>query len=186
MLSTIKKFFIGGLSFGAGVTFFAALTILVAQSLKQFESGDLISATSINQNFTNLNTLATNAAPTGKISAFHLNTCPEGWIQADGNNGTPDLRGVFLRGMNSFDGGATSNARDPEDTGARSLTHYQTDQFASHTHELRTGPDTPPGTPQGVTHTPNPVNVVTNAWTNNSGGTETRPKNVAVIFCMKN
>lgn len=33
--------------------------------------------------------------------AFNLSSCPSGWITADGTNGTPDLRGEFIRGLDS-------------------------------------------------------------------------------------
>jgi len=31
--------------------------------------------------------------------SFNLASCPSGWIEADGTNGTPDLRGAFIRGI---------------------------------------------------------------------------------------
>jgi hypothetical protein len=36
--------------------------------------------------------------PTGAIMAFNSASCPTGWTLADGTSGTPDLRGIFLRG----------------------------------------------------------------------------------------
>jgi len=36
--------------------------------------------------------------PTGAIMAFNSASCPTGWTLADGSSGTPDLRGIFLRG----------------------------------------------------------------------------------------
>jgi hypothetical protein len=36
--------------------------------------------------------------PVNTISAFNLASCPTGWILADGSSGTPDLRGIFIRG----------------------------------------------------------------------------------------
>jgi len=36
--------------------------------------------------------------PSGAIMAFALNSCPTGWKEANGNNGTLDLRGEFIRG----------------------------------------------------------------------------------------
>ena len=40
----------------------------------------------------------TNVTPTGMIVAFNLSSCPSGWTEANGSNGTPDLRGIFVRG----------------------------------------------------------------------------------------
>lgn len=45
-------------------------------------------------------TIASNT-PTWAIMAFNLSTCPSGWIAADGTSGTPDLRGEFIRGLDS-------------------------------------------------------------------------------------
>ena len=38
-------------------------------------------------------------APIGSVMAFNRDTCPPGWITADGQNDTPDLRGEFIRGL---------------------------------------------------------------------------------------
>ena len=61
--------------------------------------------------------------PSGAIMAFNLATCPAGWSAADGTNSTPDLRGVFVRGI-----GGDANGRDS----ARTLADYQTDAFQGH------------------------------------------------------
>ena len=37
----------------------------------------------------------------GTISAFNLSSCPTGWTLANGSSGTPDLRGEFIRGLDS-------------------------------------------------------------------------------------
>ena len=63
----------------------------------------------------------TSSVPAGTISAFNLTTCPIGWIPADGTNSTPDLRGVFIRGMETFDGGTSYNDRDPDRSGSATL-----------------------------------------------------------------
>jgi len=39
--------------------------------------------------------------PSGAVIAFNLSACPTGWIAANGSNGTPDLRGEFIRGLDS-------------------------------------------------------------------------------------
>jgi hypothetical protein len=38
------------------------------------------------------------STPVNAIMAFNQATCPDGWILADGTDGTPDLRGIFVRG----------------------------------------------------------------------------------------
>lgn len=183
-LTSIKK----GVGFASGVLIFMAISVLVAEGIKTFTSGDLISASSINLNFQI-------ASPEGTISAFYLSSCPTGWIQADGNNGTPDLRGVFIRGLNSFDGGTTSNARDPQDTGVRSLGHYQTDAFQGHKHS-GTGygsgghnPNVGPGGPKRVSDELTPADATGSPIPDGFGtprtSTESRPQNVSLIFCMR-
>ena len=110
-------------------------------------------------------------APTGAIMAFDLATCPTGWSEY-----TP-ARGRFLRGI---DNGA---GNDP--SGTRVAGNIQTDAIGPHTHSL-------------------PARYQASAWNNGGGvaatdaggsavsmnagafaGTETRPKNVAVLFCRK-
>jgi len=39
--------------------------------------------------------------PVGGVMFFNLGACPTGWVAADGTNGTPDLRGEFIRGMDN-------------------------------------------------------------------------------------
>ena len=41
-----------------------------------------------------------NSIPKGTIIAYHLSMAPMGWVLCDGNNGTPDLRGRFIRMWN--------------------------------------------------------------------------------------
>ncbi|MBU2104749.1 MAG: hypothetical protein KKF67_03165, partial [Nanoarchaeota archaeon] len=61
----------------------------------------------------------------GSIISFYLSSCPTGWILADGANGTPDLRGAFIRCMYG-----DQNGRDV----ARILGSFQNDLFKSHAH----------------------------------------------------
>jgi hypothetical protein len=91
----------------------------------------------------------------------------------------PDLRGVFLRGVNE--------ARDPStgDTDpARKIGNYQKDQFSAHTHtvgyttqviEQGNGAPAPRSTPPSSPYSTGPTGA----------GTETRPRNVAVYFYVK-
>jgi len=109
----------------------------------------------------------------------------------------PDLRGVFLRGWNRD----RANNGDPE-AKARSIPQgapynstdlgnqvgtYQPDQFLSHTHTLplssrwgdkyssTTGFSNDDGQFTGLVQPP----------TNAAGGTETRPRNVYVLYCIR-
>jgi hypothetical protein len=66
------------------------------------------------------------STPIGTVAAFNLAACPTGWIPSNGTSGTPDLRGEFIRGLDSGRG---------VDTG-RVLGTAQIDLFKSHTHDL--------------------------------------------------
>ncbi|NBZ96786.1 MAG: hypothetical protein EBR40_10245, partial [Proteobacteria bacterium] len=85
----------------------------------------------------------------------------------------PDLRACFVRGAGS-DGVATSGA-----FGAK-----QADDFKSHTHVTNTngsigsGMATYPGNGQ-------PSNFIAGATVGATGGTETRPRNIAMLYCIK-
>ena len=39
--------------------------------------------------------------PSGMVAFFVSSSCPTGWLHANGTNGTPDLRGEFIRGLDS-------------------------------------------------------------------------------------
>lgn len=117
-------------------------------------------------------------APPGEVAAFNLAACPIGWAPADGTNGTADARGVAIRGL---DNGRGLDA-------GRTLATYQADQLQDHTHN------------QTVTNNQN-SNLVTNGsdFKVNIGtttiatsipvtgnhGSETRMKNVALLYCEK-
>ena len=63
--------------------------------------------------------------PIGAVVAFNTATCPTGWVAADGS-GAIDLRGEFIRGLDSGRGVDAS----------RVLGTAQVDLFKSHTHNL--------------------------------------------------
>lgn len=171
--AAVAAYFLKGAAFSAGAGTFLALGIILAQSINTFQSGEVVSASKINQNFQI-------AAPQGFIGAFMLSACPSGWIIADGTNGTPDLRGRFIRGRDP--GNATG--RDPG--GDRAAGNAQDDLLASHNHSM--GDITRPTAAAeniGCGCAGNPINNHTAQNTGTSGGAETRPKNVALIFCMR-
>jgi hypothetical protein len=166
--------------------------------------------------------------PPGTVINFAGATCPSGFLAADGssqlisaysnlasalNVGTnlyawgsadtthfnlPDLRGVFVRGMDSFGTPAGAANRDPDKasrtaiaTGGNSgatVGSYQPDQIVSHTHAIISPPAinfyggsggtgfTNGGSFSGPNATPSIANT---------GGNETRGKNVYVNFCVK-
>jgi microcystin-dependent protein len=140
------------------------------------------------------------AVPSGMIMSFAGSAAPTGWLKANGasvsrstyaalftaigttygaGNGSttftlPDLRGEFVRG---WDDGRGIDA-------SRAIGTAQSDDFKSHTHNYLRN--------QGgnsVTGGPSQIN---DGETFNStsaapatGGTETRPRNIALLYCIK-
>ncbi len=82
----------------------------------------------------------------------------------------PDLRGEFIRGW--ADGRSV-------DTG-RTLGSTQADELKAHVHYLNGRPAPTGGTDVGVSYTSG-----TTVATSSVGGTETRPRNVALLACIK-
>ncbi|MEJ1402587.1 MAG: phage tail protein [Candidatus Sedimenticola sp. (ex Thyasira tokunagai)] len=89
----------------------------------------------------------------------------------------PDMRGEFIRGWDHSRG---------IDAG-RALGSNQTDDYKSHSHSL-TASSTAEGTASDIDRndgvgslTSRPRSISTNA----SGGSETRPRNIAMMFCIK-
>lgn len=131
--------------------------------------------------------------PPGAVQAFAMNSSPNGWLECDGaavsrvtyedlftaistlygvGNGTttfnlPDLRGYFVRGAGTNSDGTVSGT-----FGAK-----QADEFKAHTHLV------------GGTFSASAGfgNIAGDAAVNSSstGGTETRPKNIAMLYCIK-
>ena len=143
--------------------------------------------------------------PAGAVMAFAMNSAPSGWLAANGNAvsrstyaalfsaiGTthgsgdgsttfnlPDLRGIFVRGSGSQTiSGTTYN---------KSFANKETDAVISHTHDVSDTNFSATNLTGGAT----PVNVVaggvTRTTTNQSpaGATETRPANIALLYCIK-
>lgn len=148
-------------------------------------------------------------APAGAVMHFARSTAPTGWLKANGAAvsraayadlfaaiGTtfgagdgfntfnlPDLRGEFVRG---WDDGRGADA-------GRALGSAQAAQFASHSHQLLNALPAPDGSPTGryvgaaytgVTTSANAGSYSETAMTS-TGGTETRPRNVALLACIK-
>ena len=109
-------------------------------------------------------------APTGAIMAFNLTACPTGWTIADGTQGTPDLQGQFIRGLD-----IRGNV-DPD----RELGDKQLDSIPSHYHTI----------PITSVKGDNGANGVQPSQPNTNGEVvyisgESRPKNIALLYCMK-
>lgn len=144
--------------------------------------------------------------PLGAIAAFHQTVAPAGWlicdgspvtalypelrahllaqagVQVDGNGDPllPDFRGEFLRGL---DGGRGVDA-------ARVLGSAQSDDFKEHQHGIisNTGGSELHGTQFQIAQiggTGQGDEKTVDDGTTLVGGSETRPRNVAALICMK-
>lgn len=124
---------------------------------------------------TKWNQLVWATTPAWAVMAFNLASCPTWWIAADWTPWTPDLRWTFVRWI-WWD----LNWRDI----SRTLWDYQEDEFKSHSHNISL-------TSENITW----VNYTANSWprwrnnttksTTSTWWTETRPKNIALLYCQK-
>lgn len=147
-------------------------------------------------------TQVASSTPAGAVMAFAMNTAPTGWLECNGaaiNRTTyaalfaaigttfgegdgsttfniPDLRGVFVRGWAN----AKANVDDDNmyDAG-RNFGTEQADAFKSHTHTFR-GVSGSSGSGVGSRES-QPLTRTTDA----TGDVETRPRNVALMYCIK-
>lgn len=118
--------------------------------------------------------------PSGAVMAFNLFSCPSGWEVSDGTNGTVNLRGYFVRGLNTGSSGL--------DLG-RTLGSIQADDIKSHTHTVDMDQienynyiGSNRNTDRGGGSNASRSGALTVGYT---GGTETRPQNVALLYCQK-
>ena len=134
--------------------------------------------------------------PPGAVSAFAMNTAPTGWLECNGaavsrttyadlfavigttwgvGDGSttfnlPELRGEFVRGWDNSRG---------IDSG-RAFASAQADELKAHTHtETRLNNTTNSGRPGGSDGNIETVN------TGSTGGAETRPRNIALLYAIK-
>lgn len=143
-------------------------------------------------------------APPGTITAFGGTVAPAGWLECNGQSvsrvtyaalfaaiGTtwgaadgasfnlPDARGEFLRGA---DGGRGVDA-------GRLPGSSQTDAFKQHDHPIKVG--TSDGSAGYVNGGLQPIaggqfrSQPAEQFMDYRGGSETRPRNIAVIYCIK-
>jgi microcystin-dependent protein len=141
------------------------------------------------------------AVPVGSISMYAANTAPTGWLECNGGAvsrttyaglfaaiGTvfgsgdgsttfnvPDMRGEFARGWDN------SRGIDP----ARAFGSAQADELEAHVHSV-TPPAATDDTGAGLTTTgTGGAEAITPYNTASTGGTETRPRNIALMFIIK-
>ena len=115
--------------------------------------------------------------PSKAVMAFNLSACPPGWSAANGSGGTVNLVGYFIRGLD------TSGVVDPT---PRTLGSIEAYAVQSHSH----GYNAPSSV--GFIYGGGSTGGVTGQIGANTGGpsgnvsTETRPVNVALLYCQKN
>ena len=136
--------------------------------------------------------------PAGAVMPFAMNSAPSGWLAADGTavsrstyatlfaaistthgvgDGSttfnlPDLRGIFVRGS----GSQTISGASYSGTFAAK----QQDDFKAHTHSTGQGIVGSAGAAQFLGG-PFGLQVTSGS----TGGTETRPANIALLYCIK-
>lgn len=136
--------------------------------------------------------------PSGAVQTFAMSTAPSGWLDCDGSAvsrttysslfsaigttfGTgdgsttfnlPDLRGEFVRGWDDGRG---------VDSG-RTFGTSQSDELASHSHIVSwTAAEGGSGAGSRVENHPSTYQRSTSS----TGGDETRPRNIALLYCIK-
>jgi hypothetical protein len=117
----------------------------------------------------------TTALLKGGVIAFESTTCPVGWLPY------APAYGKFIRGID------VSDARiDPD--GKRAPGSSQGESFAKHSHTMtlpgRSGNNAFVNRPAGWGND-NDVRAAQSAPTDEVGGAETRPKNVALLYCQQ-
>ena len=159
-------------------------------------------------------TLTTNPVPAGTVAYFGASSAPSGWLSCDGSavsrttyaalfsiigttygtgNGSttfnlPDLRGEFIRGLDGgrgVDTGRTLGSSQSDQNKAH--THTITDPGHTHSTSAKTnagGSTYGSGTAGSLTAAANGSST-TGITINSDGGTEARPRNVALLPCIK-
>jgi len=113
-------------------------------------------------------------SPVWAVVAFNLSSCPTGWIPADWTNSTPDLRWEFVRWLDS---GRWVDSW-------RVLASFQLDEFKSHHHNVYPHAGYVWWTTNWASAWDSFTQV--NAWiTSDTWWSETRPRNVALLYCVK-
>ena len=117
-------------------------------------------------------TESSGGVPSGAVLAFNLSSCPSGWTEYTA------ARGRFIRGIDS------TGTNDPD--GVRSLGSTQADAFQTHTHSMPAGGNVGSGGSLGTGFSALGYGTPSSGSPNSgTTTTETRPKNVALLYCQK-
>lgn len=139
--------------------------------------------------------------PAGAVQAFAMTTSPDGWLECDGSDvsrttyaglfaaigttfgsgdgsttfGLPDLRGEFVRGWDNGRGVDSGRAHGSA----------QSDALKSHTHDLSILVGTSDTSRIATTADGGTGDSGHNPTATATGGAETRPRNIALMYCIK-
>lgn len=185
-----------------------ALLVAVLIALNFASNAFAGDATSFNPTSVAVQARAASDTPIGGVIPYRGNSVPDGWLECNGQStagypglaavigaNVPDLRGEFIRGLDSGRG---------IDTG-RTLGSAQADEFKAHSHSITvSGSGTVPYNPLN-SHGVGPrdaINAPDNQFgyriqntltipftasgtSSSAGGSETRPRNVALMYIIK-
>jgi microcystin-dependent protein len=140
--------------------------------------------------------------PSGAIMAFAMNSAPTGWLAANGSSistgganaalfaaigytyggsggsfNLPDLRGYFVRGAGTNGDGTASGTFGTK----------QANALGSHTHTVTAGQQNGTSSGCGTDNTFQKAQDTScgTVTTSSAGSTETRPNNIAMLYCIK-
>ena len=136
--------------------------------------------------------------PENAVMSFNQATCPLGWVLADGDNGTPDLRGIFVRGAGTSGVVNYANGTDMSAT----YGEYMNDSMQGHKHDIIGGTSANPlfivdlsvsnGGNAGSSNSGSVIDQFVNTEPTTDGtsgtprtGAETAPASYAMIYCVK-
>ena len=152
--------------------------------------------------------IVSGGVPAGAVMAFAMNSAPSGWLACNGaavnRTGTyaalfaaigttygagdgsttfalPDLRGYFVRGW----GVAGQNGANSDGTVSGTFGAKQEDAFKSHTHNIDNFASSGNFGTTGTQFGPVRYGSTATDAALATGGTETRPKNIAMLYCIK-
>jgi microcystin-dependent protein len=153
--------------------------------------------------------VVSNLVPQGTVMYFAMNTAPSGWLKANGaqvsrttyaslfsaistvfgaGDGSttftlPDLRGEFIRGWDdgrSVDTGRTFGSAQSGEI--QSHSHQQQVQFSNYTHSHNSGSAQSASAMSGGA---GGLTGYSAGGISASGGSETRPRNIALLACIR-